>query len=118
MKAAGSPDADASIVRHVGRRSGTPYETPVGAGATEDGFVIGLPYAIKPDWVKNVLAAGSAVIVHEGHQDEVGDLEVVEAGAAGRYFSPGERRVQRMYGVRDFLLLRRAEFPAGVERNR
>jgi hypothetical protein len=58
MKSAGSVDADASIVRHVGRQSGGGYETPVGVVITEDGLVIGLPYGTKPDWVKNCSPPG------------------------------------------------------------
>jgi hypothetical protein len=36
------------------------------AFATDDGFVIALPYGPGADWVKNVLASGSATIVNEG----------------------------------------------------
>lgn len=39
METAGQPGADASVIRHRGRTTGTPYETPVGALATDDGFV-------------------------------------------------------------------------------
>lgn len=109
MRAAGTPGADASIVRHVRRRTGTPYETPVGAVATENGFAIGLPYGTAPDWVENVVAAGSAVVVHEGSTYPVDGPEVVDTRRAGRYFTAKERRIQRLYGVRDFLLLRRVE---------
>jgi len=39
LKSAGMPGANASVIRHVGRRTGRAYETPVGAVATDDGFV-------------------------------------------------------------------------------
>src|SRR3972149_3302630 len=35
MKTAGTPGAYAGVIRHVGRRSGRVYETPVGPFATE-----------------------------------------------------------------------------------
>jgi hypothetical protein len=41
MRSAGTPGAYASVIRHTGRSSGKPYETPVGAVATEDGFASG-----------------------------------------------------------------------------
>ncbi len=54
MRTAGQPGAFASVVRHVGRRSGAPYETPIQAVRTDDGFAIALPYGTRSDWVKNV----------------------------------------------------------------
>src|SRR3954447_4787124 len=47
------------IVIHTGRTSGRTYETPVNVFRTEDGFIIALTYG-RADWVKNVMAAGSA----------------------------------------------------------
>src|SRR5207344_1891845 len=44
MKTAGRPGAYASVIRHVGRTTGRSYETPVVPFATDDGFVVALPY--------------------------------------------------------------------------
>ena len=63
MKSSGTPGGNASVVRHVGRKTGRPFETPVKAVATDDGFVIALPYGRNTDWLKNVLASGSATIL-------------------------------------------------------
>jgi len=59
------------VIRHVGQTSGTAYETPIGALPTNGGFVIALPYGTRSDWLKNVLAKGSATIVAEGETYEV-----------------------------------------------
>jgi deazaflavin-dependent oxidoreductase (nitroreductase family) len=66
MKTAGTPGAYASVVHHVGRTTGRSYETPVAAEPTDDGFVIALPYGTMSNWVKNVVASGSATITDEG----------------------------------------------------
>ena len=66
MKSAGKPGAFASIIRHTGRASGRAYATPVGAIASEGGFIVSLPYGTRAHWVRNVLAAGSATLVSEG----------------------------------------------------
>src|SRR6478609_5333099 len=42
-----------SVVRHVGRRSGQRYETPVVAEPVDDGFIIALPYGSEVDWLRN-----------------------------------------------------------------
>ncbi len=55
-----------AIIRHVGRRSGRHYETPIIVGPASDGFVIELTYGPEVDWYKNVLAAGSCTIRWHG----------------------------------------------------
>lgn len=77
LRTAGTPGAYASIVRHVGRRSGTAYETPVVPFPIEGGFVVALPYGTRPDWLQNVLAAGTAILVNEGTTYRLDDPEVV-----------------------------------------
>lgn len=109
MRSAGTLGAYAGIIRHRGRTSGSAYETPVGIERTEDGFVIALPYGTSADWLKNVLAAGEAELVHEGETHRVDRPRVVGAEEAGGYFTEGERRTFRLMAVDDFLLLRRVE---------
>lgn len=108
METAGTPGAYAAIVKHVGRTSGTEYETPVGAVATGDGFVIALPYGTKADWLQNVLAAGKATIVHDGETHEVAEPEVLPIRDAAEYFSEKDRRAHSVFGVHQALRLRRA----------
>jgi deazaflavin-dependent oxidoreductase (nitroreductase family) len=107
LKSAGMPGAYASVIRHVGRTTGRAYETPVGAVATDDGFVIALPYGPNTDWLKNVLASGSATIVDEGNTYDVDRPEVVPMAAAGRCFSSQDQRAHRVFGVDLCLRVRR-----------
>ena len=108
LKTAGRPGAYASVVRHTGRTSGKPYATPVGAVATDDGFVIPLVYGRRSDWVRNVLAAGSAEVVHEGREYVVADPELVPLDDAATWLSEGELRPLRAFGVRECLHIRTA----------
>lgn len=105
LRTAGQPGAWASVVHHVGRTSGTAYRTPVVTVPTRDGFVVALPYGPDADWVRNVLAAGSATIDHQGQTIAVERPGIVGAGDAD-VFSRREQRTHRLYGVTDFLLLR------------
>ncbi len=109
MKTAGTPGAYASVVRHIGRTTGQAYETPIGAVATEDGFVIALPYGTQADWLKNVLAAGSATIVDEGEAYLVDNPEIVLTSEAAHQFPPNEQRAHRLFAVDQTLQVRRAE---------
>lgn len=109
MKKAGTPGAYASVIRHVGRRTGRPYETPVGAFATDDGFVVALPYGSDPDWLKNVLASGSATIVDEGNTCGVDQPELVPTAVAAPHLPPSELRTLRWFRVDQCLRVRRVE---------
>ena len=106
MKTAGQPGAMAAVIRHVGRTSGTPYETPIGPFTTDDGFVVALPYGTTPDWLKNLLAAGSAVIVHEGVTYRVDRPEVIPSADAYSYVPRTEQRSLRLFAVDQFLRVR------------
>jgi deazaflavin-dependent oxidoreductase (nitroreductase family) len=61
------------VIRHVGRRSGRQYETPVSVFWDGDHYVVALTYGSGSEWVKNVLAAGGAVVRTKGKAVEVTD---------------------------------------------
>lgn len=113
MKTAGQPGAMASVIRHVGRTSGTPYETPIGPFPTDGGFVVALPYGASPDWLRNVLAAGSAVIVHEGETYRVDRPELIPSAHAFVHVPLAQQRSLRLFRVDEFLQVRNAENPMG-----
>lgn len=50
------------LVRHVGRKSGKTYETPINAFRTPTGYRVALTYGPAADWVRNVLAAGGCAL--------------------------------------------------------
>ncbi len=116
MRSAGTPGASASVIRHRGRISGRPYETPVGAVAAGDGFVIALPYGSRANWLHNVLASGSATIVNEGHLYGVDRPEIIPMPAVEAQFTAGDRRSFRWFAVDQALRVRRAEPEGAGER--
>lgn len=109
MKSAGTPGAYASVVRHSGRTTGRSYETPVQAVATDEGFVITLPYGPHSDWLKNVLASGSATIVNEGQSYRVDRPEIIDIETAAAHFPSKDQRSHRLFGVDQSLRVRRLE---------
>ena len=105
---AGQAGASASVLEHVGRRSGVGYQTPVTAMVTGDGFVIALPYGPDTDWLKNVTVAGRARLLHEGRSYVVDRPVVVPLADAVDDFSGGALRALRWFGVRECVRLRHA----------
>jgi deazaflavin-dependent oxidoreductase (nitroreductase family) len=112
MRTAGEPGASAAVIRHVGRRSGAPYATPIGVYPLGDDFLVYLPYGAEVDWLRNILAAGSAELRVEGRTHLVAP-RVVEPAEALPHLSAADRRVARLFGVTDFLVLERAPVASG-----
>lgn len=98
-----------AIVRHRGRRTGTPYSTPVALVPTEsdDLFLIGLPWGRKTNWAGNVLAAGGATLTWKGQDHEAADPRMIGAVEAARLAKPLFRTVVRRFPAA--IVLRRTE---------
>jgi deazaflavin-dependent oxidoreductase (nitroreductase family) len=111
MRSAGTPGAHVSVIRHIGRKSGRPHETPVGAVATEDGFLIAISYGQDTDWLKNVLASGSATVVNEGNTYLVDRPEVIPMEVAAARFSKSDRWGFRLLRIDRCLRVRRVGDP-------
>lgn len=103
---AGEPGTRTSVIHHVGRRSGTAYSTPIGVYPMDGDFLVFLPYGPDVDWLRNVLAAGAAELRTGGETHQVRP-RLAEPAEAQPYLSAWDRRVVRLFGVTDFLVLER-----------
>ena len=72
----------AAQVRHVGRKSGRQYVTPVGAGRVGGTFVIPLTFGNQSDWSRNVRAAGGGTIRLDGVDYPVSRPELADRAQA------------------------------------
>ena len=103
----------AAQIRHVGRRSGRAYVTPAGARLTGDTFVIPLTFGNTSDWSRNVRAAGGCEIRLDGTDYRAVRPEFADRDQAAPVvraaFGPVERAMFRMLGIRQYLLLYRAD---------
>jgi deazaflavin-dependent oxidoreductase (nitroreductase family) len=102
----------AAQIRHVGRRSGRTYTTPVSARRAGDMVMIALTFGNQSDWVRNVRSAGGGSIRIEGE-----DVVVTQPRFASRQdamplvraaFGPMERAGFRMLGIKQVMILRAA----------
>ena len=106
---AGEPGSSYGQLHHVGRTSGKSYQTPLGIERTEDGFVIAIVYGEKTQWVKNVLAAGTAEVTLEGETYPVDRPEIVPIEEANAYIPERDQRMSSLVGVTEALRLYHAE---------
>jgi deazaflavin-dependent oxidoreductase (nitroreductase family) len=97
-----------SLVRHVGRKTGRTYETPLIIARVEGGFVAELTYGPGVQWYRNITAAGHCVLVVGGVEHQVDRIEPypVDRGRAAFGF-PGAL-VLRLLRRGDFRFLREA----------
>ena len=95
-----------ALVRHVGRRSGKPYETPIIARPVADGFVIELTYGPEVDWHKNIVAAGGCTVVWHGGEYAVNQIEPLDTETGRAAFSPFQQLILRLLRRTHFELLK------------
>jgi deazaflavin-dependent oxidoreductase (nitroreductase family) len=95
-----------AIIRHVGRRSGKPYETVIWVWPLGEGFVIALTYGPEVDWYRNMLATGGGSVVWHKRVYVVGKPEPIDAKAAMPAFPAAFRPIFRRAGMQDFVLMR------------
>jgi deazaflavin-dependent oxidoreductase (nitroreductase family) len=95
-----------SIVRHVGRRTGRSYETPLILARHPDGFVAELTYGDGVSWYRNIVAAGGCVVVHGGREHHVVGIEPCSVPDGLRAFGHPQALVLRLLRRREFRLLR------------
>jgi deazaflavin-dependent oxidoreductase (nitroreductase family) len=99
------------VIHHVGRSSGRPYRTPLEAHRVDDGFLFTLVYGSRSDWVRNVLAAGTARLEIDGDTVDLVAPEVIGAEEAFERLHAGTKRPPRLLRIDEFLTMRRADDP-------
>ncbi len=101
-----------AAVKHVGRRSGQSYTTPVGAMPLGDGFVIPLVYGSSVDWCRNVLAAGTCTLIWKKQEYTLERPEIIQQLQALKAFPLVMRVLYPGGGVKEYLWLHeRKEVP-------
>lgn len=108
MRTAGTEATQTSVIRHVGRTSGRTYETPVDTIGATTGFLIALPYGTRADWLRNVLAAGSATVVTKGECVDVGRPTIVSTADVAGQIPAKTMRTLRLFGVSQCLHLEKS----------
>ena len=96
----------AALLRHVGRRTGRPYATPVVAVPVDGGFIVPLPYGEEVDWLRNATAAGRATIEFQGETFEVGAPLLLDAAQALPVLDERHRRAWQRFRIERY-----ARFP-------
>jgi len=92
------------ILKHLGRKSGRVYRTPVNVFRASNGFIIALTYSSQSEWVKNVLAAGGCELRTRGKRYQLSAPHVVNDPTRRRFPIP-VRVVLRIVGAGEYMEL-------------
>lgn len=95
-----------ALMRHVGRRSGKTYETPIMVWPAADGFIIALTYGPEVDWYRNILAAQHGTILWHGRAYTLEKPEPVDVQTALPAFPPFVRQILRRFGTQHFISMK------------
>ncbi|MCW6006023.1 hypothetical protein K1W54_15755 [Micromonospora sp. CPCC 205371] len=79
------------VLIHVGRSSGTTYRTPLDAHPVADGYVFIPMYGPATDWVRNVLAAGTAHLIIDGAEVRLASPRLVAKRDVWPLVPPGTK---------------------------
>jgi deazaflavin-dependent oxidoreductase (nitroreductase family) len=91
------------VLTHVGRTSGQTYHTPLDAHPVDSGYLFVLVYGSGTDWVRNVLAAGSARLRVDGREVELTTPRLVGKNEAFQALSDDVSRPPTMLRITEFL---------------
>ena len=105
LRAARTAGGPFSIVRHVGRKSGKTYETPLILARLGDDFVAELTYGPEVQWYQNVVAAGHCVVVFDGKEYQIDGIRPLDREDGLRAFGNPAAIVLRLLRRHDFRVL-------------
>ena len=97
-----------ALVTHIGRRSGSAYQTPLNVFRRGDTYVFALTYGPDVDWVRNVLAADGCTIRTRGREVRLVEPRLVH-DPSGRLVPQPVRTFLGLMRVADYLVVRVAE---------
>jgi deazaflavin-dependent oxidoreductase (nitroreductase family) len=93
-----------ALVKHVGRKSGKPYEATIMAFPINGGFMIALTYGPNVDWYQNVKAAGQCQLVFHNRTFAINHVEPMDAATALPLFPQPQKSILKSLGlVHDFV---------------
>jgi deazaflavin-dependent oxidoreductase (nitroreductase family) len=94
-----------SLVRHVGRKTGIVYETPLLLVEHGPGFIAELTYGPRVAWYRNVVAAGECTVVSKGVEYRIDAVEPCDPAVGMRAFGKPAALVLRLLRRNEFRLL-------------
>jgi len=94
-----------AVVRHVGRKSGRHYRSPVVAFASESGVVIPMTYGRDVDWARNIIHAHGCELARMGRRIALRNPRIVGFKGAEPHLPAAVRPLLRLADFPGYVLL-------------
>ena len=91
------------VLTHVGRVSGRTFQTPLDAHPVDGGYIFILVYGSGSDWVKNIIAAGTASLRVEGEEIPLKSPRVITEEVAWELLPPTTKRPPKFLRISEYL---------------
>ena len=93
------------VVIHVGSSTGTVYQTPLDAHPAKRGYVLVVRYGPDSDWVRNTLAAGTAILRVDREEHRLESPRLVSQQEAVDQLVPGFEPDADFFKAEHYLLM-------------
>ncbi|HSF84192.1 MAG TPA: nitroreductase family deazaflavin-dependent oxidoreductase [Acidimicrobiia bacterium] len=91
------------VLTHVGRTSGEVFHTPLDAHPVDGGFIFICMYGPDSDWVKNILASGTAHLTVEDQELDLDSPRLMTMDEALEQLPDSVKMPPSWLNVSDFL---------------
>ena len=91
------------MLTHVGRTSGEVFHTPLDAHPVDGGFIFICMYGPDSDWVKNILASGTAHLTVEDQELDLDSPRLMTMDEALEQLPDSVKMPPSWLNVSDFL---------------
>jgi len=91
------------VLTHVGRASGRIFQTPLDAHPVDGGYIFILVYGSGSDWVKNIIAAGTASLRVKGEEIALKSPMVITEESAWELLPPTTKRPPKFLRISEYL---------------
>jgi deazaflavin-dependent oxidoreductase (nitroreductase family) len=98
-----------ALVRHVGRKTGRAYETPVILARLGDDFVAELTYGPQVAWYRNIVAAGGCTVVYKGTEYRIDRISPCDEQSGLKAYGNPAALILRLSNRHEFRLLHNAD---------
>lgn len=94
------------VLIHVGRSSGRVYHVPLDAHPVDGGYLFIANYGERTDWLRNVLVAGTAVLLIDSTEVELDSPTLVSIDEAWAMLPSDTKKPASWLNITDFLRMR------------
>jgi len=91
------------VVTHVGRSSGATYHTPLDAHSVDGGYIFILVYGSESDWVRNIMASGTATLKKDGESLDLDSPRVITKETAWQQLDPETKPPPEILKITEYL---------------